>query len=214
EAGDGYVLQGPDGEPLLEGTVGRPAEGGGVSMFVSELVARPGTEFRLTKNDWLKTLDGLRERLSVTERGRQTGIMQFSLEGEDRAQIAATLNAIASIYLKQNVERLSEEAAQTLAFLDEQLPELRTQLYEAEHALNQFRVKKGSVDLNLEAQGLLEQLTEVERQISELELQRVEAAQRFTAEHPSMLALAQQKAELEQVRNDLDRRIRSLPESE
>lgn len=215
-AGEGgrYAVYAPDRTLLVEGSVGQAADGVGISMFVSELLARPGTEFRITKKDGLSTLEELRDRLTVAERGRQTGIMALSLEGEDNVEIAATLNAIANIYLKQNVERLSEEAAQTLEFLEEQLPELRAQLYEAEHALNQFRVAKGSVDLNLEAQELLEQLTQVERQLSELELQRVEGAQRFTAEHPTMVALAQQKAELGEVRNQLERRIRALPQSE
>jgi len=209
-----YAVYAPDRTLLVEGTVGHAADGDGISMFVSELVARTGTEFRITKKDLFTTLEDLHERLRVAERGRQTGILALSLEGEDNIKIASTLNAIASIYLKQNVERLSEEAAQTLAFLEEQLPQLRAQLYEAEHALNQFRVTKGSVDLNLEAQGLLEQLTEVEKQISELELQRVEGAQRFTAEHPTMVALAHQKAELGEVRDQLERRIRALPQSE
>src|SRR5690606_27330563 len=121
----------------------------------------------------------------VAERGKKTGILELALEGEDAARIAATLDAITSIYLRQNVERKSAEAAKTLEFLNAQMPELKAEVDVAEQALNRFRVEKGSVDLTLETQGLLEQLAEVERQLSGLELSRVERAQRFTAEHPA-----------------------------
>lgn len=209
-----YVLLGPDGEPLLEGRAGEAAEGGGVAMFVAELVARPGTRFSLLRLHPLDSLEDLRERLSVAERGKQTGILELSLEGTQPRQIAATLDAITNIYLRQNVERKSEEAARTLAFLNEQLPALKAELEAAEQALNQFRVKMGSVDLSLETQGLLEQLAEIEKQLSELELRRAELVQRFTPEHPAMIALNQQRSELEEGRRKLEQQIRELPEAE
>lgn len=209
-----YLLHGPDGDLLLEGRAGEPEEGGGVSLFVAELVAREGTRFELVQRDPVLALEELRSRLAVAERGKQTGILELALEGEDRERIVATLDAITNIYVRQNVERRSQEAAQTLAFLNQQLPELRASVEVAEQALNRFRVSKGSIDLSLETQGLLEQLADVERQISELELERAARMQRFTAEHPAMIALEDQRRELEAVRARLERQIRELPEAE
>ncbi|MBW3567390.1 MAG: polysaccharide biosynthesis tyrosine autokinase [Proteobacteria bacterium] len=211
---DTYTLLDPEGELLLAGVVGEAASGNGMEMFVAELVAHEGVGFTVTRQDTLDTLDGLRERLSVAERGKKTGILELALEGEDRAEIARTLDTITNIYLRQNVERKSAEAAKTLEFLNEQMPELRAELNVAEGALNRFRVEKGSVDLSLETQALLEQFAEVEKQLSELELTRVERAQRFTAEHPAMQAMNQQRAELEQLRAQLEQQIRELPQAE
>src|SRR5690606_24519481 len=115
----GYSLHGPDGELLLEGQAGQPAEADGVSLFVAELVAREGTRFELVRRDRLLALGQLRGHLAVAERGKQTGILELALEGEDRERIAATLDAITNIYVRQNVERRSQEAAQTLAFLNQ-----------------------------------------------------------------------------------------------
>ncbi len=209
-----FTLLGPDDELLLNGRVGEAAEGSGVSMFVAELAAHPGTEFSIARNATLIALDDLRARLQVAERGKKTGILELALEGEDAARIAATLDAITSIYLRQNVERKSAEAAKTLEFLNAQMPELKAEVDVAEQALNRFRVEKGSVDLTLETQGLLEQLAEVERQLSGLELSRVERAQRFTAEHPAMLAMDEQKAELMEAREQIEGSIRELPAAE
>ncbi|MBT8143071.1 MAG: hypothetical protein KJO55_00115, partial [Gammaproteobacteria bacterium] len=201
-------------EPVLEGEVGTAASGRGVSLFVSELVARPGTRFELIRRNWLDALTQLNNSLSVAERGKQTGILELTLEGESPELIADTLNSIATIYLRQNVERTSEDAAKTLAFLDSQLPELKNQLDTAEAALNQYRIQQGTIDLSLETQGLLEQLGEVDARISELQLQQAELSQRFTAEHPVRVALTDQLAELESTRAGIEQQIRRLPAAE
>lgn len=215
-AGEGgeYTLHDPDGELLLQGRVGEAAQGNGVEMFVARIDARAGTRFEVTHLDEFVTLANLHERLRVAERGRKTGILELTLEGEDREEIAETLNAIVNIYVRQNVERRSAEAAQTLDFITGQLPELKAELDSAEEAMNRFRVEKGSVDMSLETQGLLEQLAELERQASELSLRRAELAQRFTSQHPAMIAIARQEAETGDARAQLERQIRELPEAE
>lgn len=202
------------GRTLLEGAVGEAAEGNGVSLFVSRLEARPGTHFSLLRRNWLDTLEDLESRLAVSERGRQTGIIQLSLQGRDPGQIAATLNSIADSYLRQNIERSSADAAKTLEFLNQQLPRLKTNLDAAEAALNQYRTVQGSVDLSLETQGLLAQIAEVEKQVSELELREAELGQRFTAQHPVMVALLQQRTELAATRENLQVQVRQLPAAE
>ncbi|HEX5421892.1 MAG TPA: polysaccharide biosynthesis tyrosine autokinase [Gammaproteobacteria bacterium] len=212
--GGAYTLLGPDGDELLHGQVGKPAEGHGVSMFVSDIRARPGTEFGVVHHDTLTTLKDLGDRLSVNERGKQTGIVELDLDGHDSRQIAATLNAVTNLYVQQNVERKSEEAAKSLAFLNTQLPKLRDEANRAQAALSDYRAKKGTVDLDKEAQGLLDQLTQLEQQNSELQLKGAEDAQLFTSQHPTMLAIKQQKSDLEQKRESIEHQIRLLPKAE
>ncbi|HET6628778.1 MAG TPA: hypothetical protein VFG91_03285 [Woeseiaceae bacterium] len=65
---------------------------------------------------------GLRLR---AQRKWRHSILELSLEDANREQIASTLNTIANIHLRQNVERQSEEAEQSLKFLNQQLPELQ-----------------------------------------------------------------------------------------
>ncbi|CAH0536310.1 Tyrosine-protein kinase wzc [Vibrio stylophorae] len=53
------------------------------------------------------------QHLSVSERGKQTGILALSFTGENRLLITAILNDIAENYFLQNVERNSAEAEKT-----------------------------------------------------------------------------------------------------
>lgn len=62
---------------------------------------------------------------SVAERGKLTGVLGLNYQGQDKEHITKVLNAILATYSAQNIERRSAESAQTLKFLDEQLPDLK-----------------------------------------------------------------------------------------
>jgi tyrosine-protein kinase Etk/Wzc len=212
--GGRFVLSDPDGDVLLEGTVGTAATAGGVSLFVARLEARDGTQFRLTRLPVEEAVERLQDRLAVSERGRKTGILQIALEGADRDLVARTVDAVALDYQRQNVERRSAEAEKTLAFLAGQLPTLRQNLDEAEAALEKYRRTHGRVDVGLETKGVLERSADAERRLSELLLQRAELRQRFTESHPTALTLEEKIGKLRGERDAAAARLRDLPEAE
>ncbi|HET8722791.1 MAG TPA: polysaccharide biosynthesis tyrosine autokinase [Anaeromyxobacteraceae bacterium] len=213
--GDGrFALLGPDGAALLEGQVGAPASGGGVEILVSRLDARPGTGFRVTRLPLDEAVERLQSRLAVSERGRKTGILQIALEGPDRDLVARTVDAVASDYQRQNVDRRSAEAEKTLAFLSGQLPTLRENLDAAEAALERYRRQNGRVDVGLETKGMLDRSADAERRLSELLLQRTELRQRFTDSHPALVSLDDKIARLRAEREAAAARLRDLPEAE
>ncbi|MCQ4437803.1 hypothetical protein NO135_22650, partial [Clostridioides difficile] len=77
-------------------------------------------------------IDTLRTALAVQEKVKQSGVLVASLRGDDPADLSATLNAIASRYVEQNIARRSAEAEQSLTFLNGQLPIVKQQLERAE----------------------------------------------------------------------------------
>lgn len=218
--GDTFRLYDPEGHELLQGRVGEvarqesPDTGREVEIFVRELRARAGTHFDVTRRSWLKTVGGLSEALSVAEQGKGTGILRVSLESEKPAEAARILNAIANTYLRQNVERRSAQAGESLKFLEEQLPQLKRELEAAEQEFNLFRKNNESLDLTGETAALLSQLVDLEKSLSELQLKRAEMEQNFASQHPAMIALTSQERELLSVKRDLDARVKSLPETQ
>ena len=211
-----YTVRDPEGQLIVEGTAGRSASVGegasAVRIFIAELHARPGTEFTLLKKQRLQVVAGLQKSLAVAEKGKKTGIIQLRLEGEDPERVARILNTISDIYVRQNVERRSEEAQKTLVFLEEKLPVLKGELDASETRLNNHRSQMGSVDLPLETQKLLRTTAEVEKQLAMLELKKNELAAKFTANHPALVTLAQQRATLESQLTTLNTQIRKMPD--
>jgi tyrosine-protein kinase Etk/Wzc len=219
--GGRFKLHDPDDNVVLSGQAGELAAVGKdidgtarVEIFVQELQARPGTEFTVVRNSYLKTVEDLSNALAITEQGKGTGILQLSLEGRHPTEIAGILNAIARSYLRQNVERRSAQAEESLRFLDDQLPKLKTELNAAEEAFNGFRKKNESLDLSVESEGLLKRIVEVETQISELQLKRTQMGQSFAAQHPSMIAINSQLGELAGIKRNLESRVTELPDTQ
>jgi tyrosine-protein kinase Etk/Wzc len=219
-AGDGgrYQLLGPDGRQVLAGEVGKAAAGGQgdrrVEIFVSDLVARPQTQFLVKKRRRLHVIEELQERLRIGERTKKTGVLVVALEGPDPVKAAAILDAVATTYVRQNVERKSAEAAKTLEFLETQLPTLKANLDAAETALKGYQVQKGTLDLSREAQSMLEQSVSIEKALSEAEMQRSDLRQRFTESHPALLSLTDKIEKLRASRAAINARMRDLPGTE
>lgn len=213
--GAGYELFGEDGELLLSGVAGQAsraaAPGGAVSILVDELRGAPGTEFRLMRRDRDELFEALGERLEVAERGKQSGIIGLAFEDGDRLRAAAFVNALLEAYVAQNVERRSAEAAQTLAFLEQQLPRVRERLEAAEAALNAFRLKQGSADLAKETELVLQQSVALETQRVQAQQQREALLQSFTPSHPTLRALDAQLRQIEREQAGLTSLVRQLP---
>lgn len=138
-----------DGEGLLKGKTGELVNQKGVTMLVSEIDAAPGTVFKVTKRSDLMAINALLAALTVEDKAKDTGVLALTLQGEDPELVGKTLDSISKNYLLQNVERKSEEAAKSLDFLKEQLPQVRTSLDIAEDKLNKFRQDNDSVDLSI-----------------------------------------------------------------
>ncbi|GGY06507.1 protein tyrosine kinase [Litchfieldella qijiaojingensis] len=200
-----------------EGVVGETTGflDGGVNLRISKIDAPPMTEFTLIKLHRASAIGSLAARLGVFEQGGErgggTGMLRLILTGTDREEIRRALDAISQTFLMQNVERQSAQADQSLEFLEEQAPELRAKLSDAEDRLNQYRVKLDSVDLNSEAQSYINQFIEIERQLNELELQESEISQRFTPQHPSYRTLLRQKNHLINEKNRLNELVNEMP---
>jgi tyrosine-protein kinase Etk/Wzc len=218
EAG-AYTLLGPGSTPLLSGQVGTPAATPPdapypVELLVSELEARPGTQFWVTRRSRLEVVEELQGALHLSEKGINTGILTLSLEGEDPARVAATLDSLTRHYVNYNVGRRREEAEKTLAFLDSQLPGLRREVERAEAALSAHRAGKGNVDLGLETQSLLDRSADVEKSMSSLLLERSELRQRFTESHPMLVATSRKLARLRTEQTTLNTQLKGLPNAE
>jgi len=204
------------GELLGKGSINQlnSFNAGLLNLRVTSLNAASGAEFELTHISRIQAIEGLRESLSVSEQGKETGILSWSMTGEQPQVLQRTLNTIADIYYSQNVERQSEEARNSLEFLDNQVPKIRTQLDKAESKLNIFRTSRDSVDLSLETRSVLERIVNLEAQINQLELTEAEIAKRYTPSHPTYSALLEKKSQLKREMDKLNVQVKNLPETQ
>ena len=208
------ILLNSDGEQLLKGKVGEELSNASFNLTVRSLHARPGTEFTLARKDRLNTILDLQAALGASEKGKDSGIVNLSLESDKPSYAERVLNKVAAIYVRRNVERNSAEAQKSLEFLEVQLPEIKKQLEFAEQRFNDYQIKRQSINITLETQGVLEQVVKLETQLQELELKRLEMGLKFKKDHPVYQGLVEQISAVNEQKKRLVGEVGNLPETQ
>ncbi|UST98986.1 polysaccharide biosynthesis tyrosine autokinase [Pseudomonas siliginis] len=196
---------------LAEGVAGEAFANDGVEGQIARLMANPGTRFQVVRNPRIVTIQGYQDALDISEQGKESGIIRLALASSDAAEAVKILNKIASLYVEQNVRRTSAEAAQSLAFLQSQLPQVKRDLAKASDALNAYQTHGKTVNISLETQSVLGQSVALETRISELKMQQAELDRKFTKQHPAYRALMTQIGELTQQQKSLEGKVQDLP---
>jgi tyrosine-protein kinase Etk/Wzc len=209
-----YTLAAPNGALLLRGQVGQQAEGGGVTIRVDKLVARPGERFTVMRANDLDAITAFQSAITVQEQGKQTGVIQISLEDKNPEHAALVANALAQSYVREHVSNKQADAIKMLDFLKSEEPRLKSDLERAEAALTAYQRQSGSINASDEAKVYLEGSVQYEQQIAGLRLQIASMSERYGDDHPTMKAAREQMAELEAQRAKYADRFRDLPATE
>ncbi|WP_329810461.1 polysaccharide biosynthesis tyrosine autokinase [Stenotrophomonas sp. SMYL8] len=209
-----YELFDEDENLLVKGSVGKAASGKGVTMQVAEIRAHPGMRFQIVRQRHLSVVNELQKKVSVSESGKDSGILTLAYENSDPDVAQNFLQQVAQAYVRQNVERNSAEASAQLTFVKEQLPNVRNQVDAAQKALSAYQTRANSVDLTLQTKGLLDQEVAVETSIQQLRLQQAEMDRKFTRDHPAYQALMRQIGDLEARKNGFQGQVKQLPEAQ
>ncbi len=182
-----------------------------VSVGVLSVDGTAGQKFALTKKRRLDAIDAFRSAFDVKERGKKTGILEFSFTDIYPDRAVAVLNEVASSYLRQNVEERNAEAQKTLEFLEKQLPDVKAQMDSSLMNLNAYRNQVGSVDINAETRIVLERRMRLQQDILNLQQKKQEAIRLFHAEHPTVKTLADQEAALKRELGGTSSQVKKLP---
>lgn len=209
---DNYTIDSEDFQ--INGKVGELINEKGISLLVSSIDAKPGDTFTVQQLTRLKAITNLQKVLMVTDEGKDTGILNLTLTSDNPELASRILDSISKNYLAQNISRQAAQDAKSLDFLNEQLPKVRGELDVAEDKLNEYRKQKDSVDLNMEAKSVLDQIVNVDNQLNELTFREAEVSQLYTKEHPTYKALMEKRQTLKEERAKLNKRVSGMPSTQ
>ena len=208
------ALLNDEGEKILTGKVGQELTNGKFNLTIRSLNARTGTEFTILRKDRLNTILDLQAAIGASEKGKDSGIINLSLQSEKPHYAEKVLDKVAGIYVRRNVERNSAEAQKSLEFLEVQLPEIKKQLEFAEQRFNDYQIQRQSINISLETQGVLEQVVKLETKLQELELKRLEMSRKFKKDHPTYQGLIEQISAVNEQKKELVGEVGNLPETQ
>lgn len=198
----------------IKGVVGELINDKGISLLISSIDAEPGEKFTVSLLTKLKAINELGEKFNVSDQGKDTGMLNLVLLGDNPNFISETLKKISENYLNQNIERQAAQDAKSLEFLNIQLPKVREELDLAEDKLNVYRRQKDSVDLNMEAKSVLDQIVNVDNQLNELTFREAEVSQLYTKGHPTYKALLEKRQTLQEEKAKLSKRVSAMPSTQ
>lgn len=200
---------------ILSGTVGKTFHfmyaGDSASFGVFRAEVREGQRFAVTRLKRLDAISKFRSAFEVKEKGKKTGILEFSYQDIYPDRGVEVLNEVASSYLRQNVEERNAEAQKTLEFLEKQLPDVKAQMDSSLLNLNTYRNRVGSVDINAETQLVLQKRMRLQQDILALQQKKQEAIRLFHSEHPTVKTLEEQEEALNRELAGTSRDVKKLP---
>lgn len=202
------------GDETATGLAGQTWHKMGITLRVSHINAQPGERFVVREYTRLAAMDRLRSLLSVADQGKDTGMLELKLTGDNKAEITKVLDNLSYHYLTQNIDREAAQDAKSLQFLNQQLPKVRNDLDHAEDKLNAYRQQKDSVDLSLEAKSILDQVVNVDNQLNELTFREAEVSQLYTKEHPTYKALLEKRNTLQREKDKLNKQVSAMPSTQ
>ncbi|EPK3803048.1 polysaccharide biosynthesis tyrosine autokinase [Enterobacter hormaechei] len=209
---DHYYID--NGNLQINGTVGELLNEHGISILISSIDAKPGDRFTVELLPRLTAISNLQKIFSVTDQGNDTGILNLTLTSDNPILASSILNSISQNYLAQNIDRQAAQDAKSLDFLNKQLPKVRSELDIAEDKLNAYRKQKESVDLNMEAKSVLDQIVNVDNQLNELTFREAEVSQLYTKEHPTYKSLLEKRHTLQEEKTKLNKRVSGMPSTQ
>jgi len=216
-----YRLLDPDGNSVLEGSVGAAAAGrvqtrGGpaiVNLRIDSIAAGVG-HFELARIPADRAVASLLSILQIQEIGQHTGIVRVSLQGISPQFITRAVNLVAETNVRQNVLQNSAQAASQLRFLNAQLPDLVNRFEAAQAKLASYLSTYRTLALSQDAQYLIQQASGLAQQIGPLKAQIAQAQVAYTSQSPQLSLLEAQLHALETQRTDLLTSVAKLPKDQ
>ena len=214
-----YQVYSSEGKLVLSGRVGEQAisiTDPGLSLELTTLKARPGTEFYLSYRSPISIVSSLTRNLRISnifgnDPAQSTGIFQIIMTDSDSARVVNILNSILDVVVAKNAQANIQEAQKTLSFLEQRLPVLKENLEKSEDALNQYHIKINTLTMSMIGHVLMQQLETLTQTISRLKSQREELLQVYTPQHPLVIASLNKEEDLKKQLEKVKAEIRKFP---
>ena len=142
------------------------------------------------------------------------GLLEFSYTNTNPELVVQVLGKVNEVYIEKNIRRYSEEARNSINFLNENISRIELSLAESTSKLNDFKESSIPYDISLETQSKIGVLVNIEDEISKLNIKEKELSQSYKPSHPIYQTLINQRKFLEERKTELNLEIGELPSTE
>jgi len=147
----------------------------GSEEFLVEFIYCKGEgEVLIYKNSFENVVNEIKNGIKTEKIGEATNLIKVSFSWTDPIKAAEIANTISEVYIDFNKEKWTEDISQTMDFISSQLDKVKEQLKESEEKMDAFRKKFGIAEISKEAEGIIEKLSELEKEKTGIEIELFE----------------------------------------
>ncbi|HEY6872872.1 MAG TPA: polysaccharide biosynthesis tyrosine autokinase [Geobacteraceae bacterium] len=169
---DTFAVKDDDGNVIGQGRAGVLMQAKGTTLLLADLKGKPGDGCTLALLPFNDKVAGLRNGIKAVEVGKKTGIIGISYASTDPARARDVVNTLVQAYLEKTIALKAEEASRTVDFVDDQIKGVRQDLDKSEADLQGYKSASQVVNLDSEADALIQKISEVETQRADANLQK------------------------------------------
>ena len=142
---------------------------------------------------------------------QRTGLLEISYNSSDLDEAIDVLNHANNYFINENIKTEAEQARKAIEFIDNQISQVESQLNFYKSDLRNFREENKSINVDLEISTIIENLTIIENQINNIELEIASATSNYTQSNPIFLKLIDQRDALLSQKEEVENKIANLP---
>lgn len=172
---DSYTVSDQDDRALAKGRSGQLLQSGPLRLLLSELRGNPGESFNISLIPFQSAVNSIRSRIDAAEVRKMTSIIKITFQDTDPIKARDLVNTLCAVYLENSLALKTQEASKTLEFIEQNLGGVRSDLDTAEKNLEAYKSETRVVQLDKEAQELVQKISETEKLRTGLALQRKQA---------------------------------------
>ena len=142
---------------------------------------------------------------------RGDGLVQVSYNTNNPEFGKLLVDVSNKIYIEANLSYEKEKARKAISFIDNQITSVSSALIDSKNNLSDFKEANQSVNVDLEIQNIISNISSIEESINGIDLKLAEAKSLYTESNPAYINLETQKQKLLDQQNEIIFRIKDLP---
>lgn len=185
-----------------------------MELTITSIQALEGVEFEVFRKSTQETVSQLQGDLRAETSDENSRMISVYHRNENPADTANLLNAIAYQYRDVKLGADSNQSLEKLKYVEESLPAAKREMEAAEAALAAFRIQRGAVNVDLQNDLVMREVSRLESKLNDLLFDRDELNKRYTDVHPSLRKLNKEIDALQRRINVERGKIQSSPNVE
>ena len=119
-----------------------------------------------------------------------------------------------SIFISNDKSESLQEADNSLFFIEEQLDSIGDELAQSELELNNFQSLYGTLNVDVENEGFINELAVINEKIRSIRIKKVELESKFNQNNTQIISLNKQEKELQLQLDEINEKIKDLPKTQ